>query len=62
MDKPKRYVMVRMKRSGSLYVLHRPKWESMRRLGDPFDKSTIVAESDEMPSLMRFKELTKEEN
>jgi hypothetical protein len=45
----------------SLFVLDRPRWESMRGLGAPFNGSVIVAESDETLTLMRFKELTKEE-
>ena len=60
-EKPKRFVMVRMESSGSLYVLDRAKFEGMRVLGDPFDKSVVIAEADEMLSLMRFKALTKEE-
>ena len=59
-EKPKKYVLVRIQEGGSLFVLDRTMFEEMRGLGEPFDKSEIVAEADEMLSLMQFKQLTKE--
>jgi hypothetical protein len=58
--KSKKYVLVRMQEGGSLFVLGRMMFEEMRGLGEPFDGSEIVAEADEMLSLMQFKQLTKE--
>lgn len=55
-----KFVLARMRHSGSLFVLDRQRWEEMRGLGYPFDESEVIAEADEMLSLMRFKELTKE--
>ena len=52
-DKPKRFVLVRTE-WGELFVLKREVYNEAPRIGE------IVAESNEMLSLMRFKDLTKE--
>ena len=56
-----RYVLVRMQEGGSLFVLGRTMWDEMRGLNATFYESEVVAEADEMLSLMQFKNLTKEE-
>ena len=58
----KKYVLVCMRNGGKLFVLHRDAWNDLKGLGAPFYESKVVAESDEMLSLMRFKSLTAEES
>jgi hypothetical protein len=55
-----RFVLVRMQKGGKLFVIGRTMWEEMRGLGAPFYESEVVAEADEMLSLMQFKQLTEE--
>ena len=60
--RPKKFVLIRMVEGGSLFVLDRPRWENGKRM--EFYKgryeAEVVAEADEMLSLMRFKSLTEE--
>jgi len=55
-----RFVLVRA-RDGLLYVLDRTYWRSVVIRHPKYEQGEIVAESNEMLSLMRFKELTNEE-
>ena len=58
-----RWVLVRMEESGNLFVLDRPRWEEFSQRGFYYNeyKAEVVAEADEMLSLMRLKSLTVEE-
>ena len=60
-EKPKKFVLVRMQKNGKLFVLNRTMWGEMRGLGKPFNESEVIAEANEMTSLMRFKALTMED-
>lgn len=59
-----RFVLVRMEETGNMFVLDRPRWEEFSQRGFYYNeyKAEVVAEADEMLSLMRFKSLTAEES
>lgn len=59
-EKPRKYVLVRMQEGGNLFVLNRTMWGEMRGLSKPFNESEVIAEADEMLSLLQFKALTME--
>ena len=54
-----KWVLVRTL-GGDLFVLERKTLAEMLRLGHPYDKRVILAESDDRDELVRFKELTQE--
>jgi len=58
-----KYVLVRMKKDGDLFVLDKPRWEEFQKKS--FYRGAYeaepVAEADEMLTLMQFKNLTVEE-
>ena len=57
-----KYVLVRTM-SGAMFVIKREDFElHVRNLGDPYDKHIIVAESDGMDELYRFKHLSEEDD
>ena len=60
--RPKKFVLVRMKTGGNMFVLDRPRWENGKRMKfyRGAYEAEVVAEADEMLTLMRFKDLTKE--
>jgi len=60
LEKPKRYVMVRMD-DEKLFVIQRAMFHEFNCLGGAFYGAVIVTESDELLTLMRFKELTMDE-
>jgi len=58
-----KFVLIRMENTGNMFVLDRPRWEEFSQRGFYFNeyKAEVVAEADEMLSLMRLKSLTTEE-
>lgn len=58
-DKPKKYVLIRAAESGKLFVVGRTFLTEIQGMGS-HRKAEVVAEADEMLSLMRFKALTEE--
>ena len=56
----KEWVLIRTL-SGDLFVLKSYAIEAHDRLGHPYDKRVILAESDDREELVRFKHLTEED-
>lgn len=58
-----KYVLIRMVEGGNMFVLDRQRWEESRQMEFYRGRyeADVVAEADEMLTLMQFKNLTVEE-
>lgn len=61
-EKPKRYVLIRMKKDGRLFVLDRLRWNEFAKKAfyRGSYEADVIAEADETLTLMQFKSLTEE--
>jgi hypothetical protein len=61
-EKPKKYVLIRMKVDGNCFMLDRQRWAEFTKKAfyRGAYEAEVIAESDDTVEIMRFKSLTEE--